>query len=72
MTHGHNSYNCSIHLERTLDEAYHPGLSSEALGKRNRDQIVSFSGKNFDNYNKEEDDPDAPIQYPNSGSGGSV
>ncbi|KAL8916070.1 MAG: hypothetical protein Q9208_008724 [Pyrenodesmia sp. 3 TL-2023] len=30
-----------IHLERTLDEAYYPGLSAEILKKRNEDQVVS-------------------------------
>ncbi|KAI1171757.1 hypothetical protein F4777DRAFT_36701 [Nemania sp. FL0916] len=29
-----------IHMERTLDEAYYPGLGHEALQQRNKDQVV--------------------------------
>jgi hypothetical protein len=32
---------CKIHLERTLDEAYYPGLTVDELKARNADQIVS-------------------------------
>jgi hypothetical protein len=34
-----------IHLERTLDEAYYPGLSAERLKSRNQGQIVSKAFK---------------------------
>jgi signal transduction histidine kinase len=30
-----------LHLERTLDEAYYPGLSRESLKERNKDQVVT-------------------------------
>jgi hypothetical protein len=30
-----------IHLERTLDEAYYPGLGADLLKRRNEDQVVS-------------------------------
>ena len=30
-----------IQLDRTLDEAYYPGLSPTALARRNRDQVVN-------------------------------
>jgi hypothetical protein len=48
------------HLERTLDEAFYPGLSHEALDKRNRDQIISQSKEishskdNFVRYDERE------------------
>jgi hypothetical protein len=42
------------HLERTLDEAYYPGLSCEALQVRNRDQVVTHSTDNFTSYNARE------------------
>jgi hypothetical protein len=38
-----------VHLERTLDEAYYPGLGKEVLEKRNHDQVVSHSSENFAN-----------------------
>lgn len=31
----------TIHLERTLDEAYYPGLGRKALERRNEDQVVT-------------------------------
>lgn len=34
---------CLMHLERTLDEAYFPGLAREELSARNADQIASRS-----------------------------
>jgi hypothetical protein len=54
---------CPIHAERTLDEAYYPGLSHSALDKRNGDQVVSHSGERFFEYNTEArvDRPGAPI-----------
>ncbi|CAI9630206.1 unnamed protein product [Alternaria burnsii] len=42
------------HLERTLDEAYYPGLSREALEVRNHDQVVSHSKDDFDSFDKRE------------------
>jgi hypothetical protein len=47
---GHDFPDCKFHVERTLDEAYYPGLSEEAPRKRNNDQIVSHHGANFDRY----------------------
>ncbi|EAT82348.1 hypothetical protein SNOG_10013 [Parastagonospora nodorum SN15] len=35
------SSDCTVHLDRTLDEAYFPGLSASDLAVRNADQIVS-------------------------------
>jgi hypothetical protein len=40
------------HLERTLDEAYYPGLSREALEVRNHDQVVSHSKDDFTSFDK--------------------
>lgn len=40
-TFGKYSADYSIHLERTLDEAYYLGLSSADLEFRNKDQVVS-------------------------------
>ncbi|PVH97207.1 hypothetical protein DM02DRAFT_674276 [Periconia macrospinosa] len=48
---------CTVHLARTLDEAYYPGLSAEDLQIRNCDQIVS--GKT--GVISEEPTPDSPI-----------
>jgi hypothetical protein len=42
------------HLARTLDEAYYPGLSPEALDLRNQDQVVSQSRDTFELYDKRE------------------
>lgn len=42
-----------MHLERTLDEAYFPGLTTDELAVRNEDQIVS---------SKFRDDPDCPAE----------
>ncbi|CAN9171483.1 unnamed protein product [Alternaria alternata] len=42
------------HLERTLDEAYYPGLSREALQVRNYDQVVTHSTDNFTSYDGRE------------------
>lgn len=36
----------TVQLERTLDEAYYPGLKAEALEVRNQDQVVSKFWKN--------------------------
>lgn len=53
---------CLYHFGRTLDEAYYPGLGREALETRNKDQIVSRSGDDFDCYsNAKEPSLDAPI-----------
>jgi hypothetical protein len=41
-------------LERTLDEAYYPGLSPEALDERNRDQVVSQRNDTFASYDERE------------------
>lgn len=35
------TYGCRVHFERTLDEAYSPGLNTDQLQTRNEDQIVS-------------------------------
>jgi hypothetical protein len=43
MPSGKYSSDCTVHVERTLDEAYFPGLSPEELALRNVDQIVSSS-----------------------------
>ncbi|KAI8941550.1 hypothetical protein NX059_002766 [Plenodomus lindquistii] len=32
---------CTVHLERTLDESYYPGLGAKDLEERNNDQVVS-------------------------------
>ena len=40
-TSGKYTSECSFHLERTLDEAYYPGISAEDLERRNEDQVVS-------------------------------
>ncbi|KAH5757268.1 hypothetical protein HBI88_190700 [Parastagonospora nodorum] len=40
-TSGAYSSDCTVHLDRTLDEAYFPGLSASDLAVRNADQIVS-------------------------------
>jgi len=53
-----------IHLDRTLDEAYYPGLTKEALVKRNNDQVVSHSNEDFEGYSMKTDSHrnlDAPI-----------
>jgi hypothetical protein len=42
------------HLGRTLDEAYYPGLSPEALHLRNQDQVVSQSRDTFESYDERE------------------
>jgi hypothetical protein len=42
---GKYSSSCTAHLERTLDEAYFPGLTNEDFDERNKNQVVS---KNFD------------------------
>lgn len=42
------------HLERTLDEAYYPGLSPEVLYVRNHDQVASHSRDNFVCYDERE------------------
>ncbi|KAB2099488.1 hypothetical protein AG0111_0g12307 [Alternaria gaisen] len=41
-------------LGRTLDEAYYPGLSREALDLRNQDQVVSQSKDTFESYDERE------------------
>ncbi|KAI4687203.1 uncharacterized protein J4E84_005575 [Alternaria hordeiaustralica] len=41
-------------VERTLDEAYYPGLSTRALRVRNQDQVVSHSKDNFVCYDRRE------------------
>jgi hypothetical protein len=38
---GRYSSECVVHLERTLDEAYFPGLGAAELAARNMDQIIS-------------------------------
>ena len=40
-TSGSRSADCTVHLERTLDEAYYPGLNAEDFENRNKDQVVS-------------------------------
>jgi hypothetical protein len=42
---GAYSSKCTIHLERTLDEAYYPGVDAALLEARNNDQIVSSVAK---------------------------
>jgi hypothetical protein len=42
---GKYSSSCTAHLERTLDEAYFPGLTIEDFDERNKDQVVS---KNYE------------------------
>ncbi|CAN9322090.1 unnamed protein product [Alternaria alternata] len=41
-------------LGRTLDEAYYPGISPEALDLRNQDQVVSQSEDTFESYDERE------------------
>lgn len=41
-----NGYN-SIHVARTLDEAYYPGLSRQNSTKRNKDQVVTRQFENI-------------------------
>jgi len=50
----HESLLSFNHLERTLDEAYYPGLSAKALTIRNQDQVVSHSEDNFGSYDRRE------------------
>ena len=38
---GRYSHDCLMHMERTLDETYFPGLTADELFDRNLDQIVS-------------------------------
>jgi hypothetical protein len=38
---GRYASECTVHLERTLDEAYFPALGADELAQRNIDQIVS-------------------------------
>jgi hypothetical protein len=40
-TTGKYSSACNVHLERTLDEMYYPGLSAKGLEARNNDQVIS-------------------------------
>jgi len=63
LTSGCDPSDCPIYFERTLDEAYYPGLTREALDKRNQDQIVSYSGDNFGLHMKEggKGDANTPI-----------
>jgi hypothetical protein len=54
------------HLERTLDEAYYPGLSRKALKVRNNDQVVTHNKDDFGSFDKRENgsegvDEEAPI-----------
>jgi hypothetical protein len=42
---GRYSSSCTAHLERTLDEAYFPGLANKDFDERNKDQVVS---KNYE------------------------
>ena len=51
---GYNFLDCTYHLERTLDEAYYPGLTRKTLERRNHDQIVSHCGEDFDRYSANE------------------
>lgn len=41
---------CIWHFERTLDEAYYPGLDEASLRKRNDDQTVSRSGHSISGH----------------------
>lgn len=36
-TSGNHSGDCTVQLERTLDEAYYPGLEAEDFEDRNKD-----------------------------------
>lgn len=45
---------CYDHLGRTLDEAYYPGLSPEALDLRNQDQVVSQIRDTFELHDERE------------------
>ena len=40
-TSGNHSGDCIVQLERTLDEAYYPGLEAEDFEVRNKDQVIS-------------------------------
>jgi Mg2+ and Co2+ transporter CorA len=40
-SNGDYAFECGVHLERTLDEAYFPGLTAQELHVRNLDQVVS-------------------------------
>ena len=44
---------CKIHLERTLDEAYYPGLSVDEFTTRNSDQIVSSRFRHDENWQEQ-------------------
>jgi hypothetical protein len=56
-TSGRYSSECTIHLERTLDEAYFPGLGTDELASRNADQIVSSKFRDIADFPEE----DVPI-----------
>jgi hypothetical protein len=47
---GYHFQNFTLHLERTLDEAYYPGLTRKVLERRNKDQIASHGGEDFNVY----------------------
>jgi hypothetical protein len=47
---GYHFQNFTLHLERTLDDAYYPGLTRKVLERRNKDQIASHGGEDFNVY----------------------
>jgi hypothetical protein len=53
---GGYSSDCIVHLERTLDEAYFPGLGTAELTLRNADQVVSSHFRTTPDW-KEDDVP---------------
>jgi hypothetical protein len=44
---------CKIHLERTLDETYYPGLPVDELKPRNGDQVVSSRFRHDKNWQEQ-------------------
>jgi hypothetical protein len=54
---GDYSSDCSVHLERTLDEAYFPGLGTAELALRNADQVVSSQFRSTPDWTED----DVPI-----------
>ncbi|KAH6642245.1 hypothetical protein C7974DRAFT_97919 [Boeremia exigua] len=54
---GPDSADCDVHVERTLDEAYYPGLERKNLQTRNKDQSICHKSI----PESEEPDDDSPL-----------
>jgi hypothetical protein len=56
-TSGEYSHRCIVPLERTLDEAYFQGLSTDELALRNADQVISSKFRGIQGWSED----DVPI-----------